>query len=143
MPSRKMDMSRIEDKSLNELIDSYLSDEGVEIFDNVVDAAKRKSSRVRALSWSAAGLVAAASIATFVLTKSPMSDSVQTITSIQIAEAIQNIIDLDLGDVETINATPMGDKAILTATLRDGSTYTYIMRCNTDDGSTSILAYNQ
>ena len=62
MPSRKMDMSRIEDKSLNELIDSYLSDEGVEIFDNVVDAAKRKSSRVRTLSWSAAGLVAAASI---------------------------------------------------------------------------------
>lgn len=142
MPSKKMDMNRIKDKSLSELIDRYLSDEGIEVFDNVVDAAKRKASRVRTLSWSTAGLVAA-SIAIFVLTKAPMSDNGQTITTIQIAEAIQSIIELDLGDVETINATPMGDKAMLTATLRDGSTYTYIMSCNIDDGSTSILAYNQ
>lgn len=138
-----MDMNRIEDKSLNELIDSYLSDEGVEIFDNVVGSAKRRTSRVRTLSWSAAGLAAAASIAMFILPKASVSDSVQTISSVQIAEAIQKIIELDLGDVETINATPMGDKAMLTATLRDGSTYTYIMTCNEDDGSTSILAYNQ
>lgn len=136
-------MNRIQDKSLNELIDSYLSDEGVEIFDNVLDGAKRKVSRVKTLNWLAAGLVAAASIVMFILPKPSMSDGVNTITSIQIAEAIQNIIELDLGDVETINATPMRDKAMLTATLRDGSTYTYIMSCNTDDGSTSVLAYNQ
>lgn len=133
----------MEDKSLNELIDSYLSDEGVEVFDNVVEGARRRSGRAKILSWSAAVLTAAAVAAMFFLPSFYQPVDTTDISSVQIAEAIQNIIDLDLGDVETINATPMGDKAILTATLRDGSTYTYIMSCNTDDGSTSILAYNQ
>lgn len=136
-------MNRMEDKSLNELIDSYLSDEGVEVFDNVVEGARRRSGRAKILSWSAAVLTAAAVAAMFFLPSFYQPVDTTDISSVQIAEAIQNIIDLDLGDVETINATPMGDKAILTATLRDGSTYTYIMSCNTDDGSTSILAYNQ
>lgn len=133
----------MEDKSLNELIDSYLSDEGVEVFDNVVEGARRRSGRAKILSWSAAVLTAAAVAAMFFLPSFYQPVDTTDISSVQIAEAIQNIIDLDLGDVETINATPMGDKAILTATLRDGSTYIYIMSCNTDDGSTSILAYNQ
>jgi len=135
-------MNRIEDKSLNELIGSYLSDEGVEVFDNVVSEAKRRTSRVKALCWSAAGLVAAACIAMLILPTTQRQDDTPTITSVQIAEGISHIIELDLGDVETISAKPMGDKAMLTATLRDGSTYTYIMTCSEDDGSASILACN-
>lgn len=135
-------MNRIEDKSLNELIDSYLSEDGVEIYDKVIDRAKRRTGRVKALCWSAAGLVAAACIAMFILPASQRQDGTPTITSVQIAEGIRHIIELDLGDVETISAKPMGDKAMLTTTLRDGSTYTYIMTCNEDDGSASIIAFN-
>ena len=134
----------MDDRTLNELIDSYLSDEGVEVFDNVVEGARRRAGRVKTLSWSAAGLVAAAAVAAmFFLPTFQQPDDATGISSVQIAEGIQHIIDLDLGDVETITAKPAGDKAMLTATLRDGSTYTYIMTCNEDDGSTSILAYNQ
>ncbi len=134
----------MEDKSLNELIDSYLSDEGVELFDNVVEGARRRSGRAKILSWSAAVLTAAAAVAAmFFLPSFYQPVDTTGISSVQIAEGIQHIIDLDLGDVETITAKPAGDKAMLTATLRDGSTYTYIMTCNEDDGSTSILAYNQ
>jgi len=141
MLSRRMDMNRIEENSLSELIDRYLSDEGVEVFDNVVSGAKRRAGRVKAICWSTAGLVAAVCIALFILPMSQRQDG-DTITSVQIAEGIRHIIELDLGDVETISAKPMGDKAMLTATLRDGSTYTYIMTCNEDDGSTSFLACN-
>lgn len=137
-----MDMNRIDEKSLDELIVSYLSDEGVEVFDNVVARAKRKSRRVKVLYWSAAALAAAACIAMFILPMNRHLETAPVITSVQIAEGIQHIIELDLGDVETISAKPDGGKAMLTATLRDGSTYTYIMTCNEDDGSTSILACN-
>lgn len=135
-------MNRIEDKSLSELIDRYLSEEGIEVFDNVVAAAMRRAARVKAIGWSAASLAAAACIALFVLPSAPQAESAPVITSVQIAEGIQHIMELDLGDVETITAKPAGDKAIITATLRDGSTYSYIMTCNEDNGSTSFFAKN-
>lgn len=137
-------MNRIEDKQLGELVDRYLSEDGVKAFDSIIEASHRRTSRVKALCWSAAGLAAAAIVAILIAPAAlrPAPAPTQPLTGIQITEGIQRIMELDLGDVESINAKPMGEKALLTATLKDGSTYTYIMTCNEDEGSTSILACN-
>ena len=126
----------------NELIERYLSDEYVEEFDAIVANAGRHTHSVKTFCWSAVALVAAACVAIVVFVSAPKPASSHDLSGIQIAEGIQQIMKLDLGEVEAITAKPMGDKAMLTAKLKDGSTYTYIMTCNEDDGSTSILACN-
>ena len=49
---------------------------------------------------------------------------------------------LDIGDIESIVATPAGSYAILTAHLKDGNTCAYILQCDGKDGNTTLLAYN-
>ena len=48
---------------------------------------------------------------------------------------------LDIGDIDSIVATPGDNCAILTAHLKDGNTCSYILTCNEDEGTTSLLAY--
>ena len=48
---------------------------------------------------------------------------------------------LDIGDIENIVVTPMDSYAILTAHLKDGTTCSYILKCNDDEGTTTLLAY--
>ena len=63
-------------------------------------------------------------------------------TPIQIAEGIQQMMLLDIGDIDSIVATPYESYAILTAQLKDGSTCAYILKFNDDLGTPMLLAYN-
>lgn len=66
----------------------------------------------------------------------------EPISPVAIAEGIRQIMMLSPDEIETVVATPSGSKAILTAYLKDGRTFSYILTYDTDDGTTSLLAYN-
>ena len=86
----------------------------------------------------AAGAAAVALLLWLIPARSHDADS--PLTPVQIAEGIQQMMLLDIGDIESITATPAGPMAILTAHLKDGTTCSYILSCNKDEGTTSLLA---
>ena len=82
----------------------------------------------------------AACIALLVLFVRPFKGN--EFTPIEIAENINLLMQLDTQDVDSIVARPQGSRVILTATMKDGSSSTFVMVRNRRDGSTSILAQN-
>lgn len=123
------------------MIDQYL-DEGEAAFDRILEDYGRERRR-RVVRWSALlGVAAAAGIA-LVLWLVPAREVPDSpLTPVQIADGIQQMMLLDIGDIESIVATPAGSYAILTATLRDGSSCSYILKCNDAEGTTTLLAYS-
>lgn len=115
-------------------------------FDRLVAAGGNGSNngngRGRRLRWRA-GIAAAtaAAIALFFFLR-PAGSKEQPISPVAIAEGIRQIMMLSPDEIETVVATPSGSKAILTAYLKDGRTFSYILTYDTDDGTTSLLAYN-
>ncbi len=110
-----------------------------EEFDRIVSAGKgsRRRRTVRLAVFSAAAAAAVALLLWFV----PAGpDTEKPLTPVQIAEGIQQMMLLDIGDIESIVATPSGSHAILTARLKDGRSCSYILTCNEDDGTASLLA---
>lgn len=96
----------------------------------------------RRLRWRAGiAAAAAAAIALFFFLR-PAGSKDQPISPVAIAEGIRQIMMLSPDEIETVVATPSGSKAILTAYLKDGRTFSYILTYDTDDGTTSLLAYN-
>lgn len=96
----------------------------------------------RRLRWRAGiAAAAAAAIALFFFLR-PVGSKEQPISPVAIAEGIRQIMMLSPDEIETVVATPSGSKAILTAYLKDGRTFSYILTYDTDDGTTSLLAYN-
>ncbi len=96
----------------------------------------------RRLRWRAGiAAAAAAAIALFFFLR-PVGSKEQPISPVAIAEGIRQIMMLSPDEIETVVATPSGSKAILTAYLKDGQTFSYILTYDTDDGTTSLLAYN-
>lgn len=94
------------------------------------------------LRWRAGiAAAAAAAIALFFFLR-PVGSKEQPISPVAIAEGIRQIMMLSPDEIETVVATPSGSKAILTAYLKDGRTFSYILTYDTDDGTTSLLAYN-
>lgn len=128
-------------RSLDELIDSYLSDTSVEEFDRIVESAGNKASRVRILKWTAglaAAFVAVALVVTRFLPQCPEQFPV-----VDIAEGINMLMDMNIGDIKSITAVPTGPTAMLTVAMQDGSTHKYILTRNGEDsGTISILAMN-
>lgn len=110
-------------------------------FDRVVAAAEsgRRRKMVRWPLWTAAAAAAVALLFWLVPTRRGAAD---LLTPIQIAEGIQQMMLLDIGDIESIVATPSGAGAILTAQLKDGNSCSFILTCNEDEGTTSLLAYS-
>ncbi len=96
----------------------------------------------RRLRWRAGiAAAAAAAIALFFFLR-PAGSKEEPISPVVIAEGIRQIMMLSPDEIETVVATPSGPKAILTAYLKDGRTFSYILTYDTDDGTTSLLAYN-
>lgn len=119
----------------------YLDDSETE-FDRILEAADRKQRR-RAAGWTAILCAAAAAGIAAVLWLAPLRKAPDyQLTPVQIAEGIQQMMLLDIGDIESIVATPAGSHAILTAHLKDGNTCAYILQCDGKDGNTTLLAYN-
>lgn len=131
----------MEKERLNKLIERYLDDAEAE-FDQILEDCDRKRRR-RTVLWSAVLCPAFAAVIALVLWLGPLhpSHSIQP-TPIQIAEGIQQMMLLDIGEIESIVATPGDSYAILTAHLKDGKTCSYILRCNDENGTTTLIAYN-
>ena len=110
-------------------------------FDRIVAAAEsgRRRKMARWPLWTAAAAAAVALLLWLVPTRRGAADP---LTPIQIAEGIQQMMLLDIGDIESIEAVPKDSYAILTARLKDGSTCSYIMKCDEVEGTTTLLAYN-
>lgn len=118
---------------------SLLSDEGVEEYDRIVSETKQNPKRIplRWMTW-AGGI--AASIA-LLLMLSPISTSSKVNTA-EIAQCIQQVMNLDMEDMVSISATPVDDYVWVKAELKDGSTKTFIMSKDKEMGATSLLAIN-
>ena len=123
------------------LIDRYL-DEGEAEFDRILAEGESKRRR-KVIRWTAlAGTACAAAVALLLWLVPARKAAENPLTPIQIAEGIQQMMLLDIGDVDSIVATPKDSYAILTARLKDGSTCSYILKCNDAEGTATLLAYS-
>lgn len=64
-------------------------------------------------------------------------------TPMEIAQNIDTMFNMDTDEIESIVAEPKGANVILTAKMKDGSSNTFVMSRNPEDGSTKILAQNK
>ena len=94
---------------------------------------------IRFISMAITGI--AACIALMVMFIIPRGGSEFTVT--EIAENMNILMEMNNQDVESIVAEPQGSRVILTATLKDGSTATFVMVRSWKDGSTRIVAQNE
>ena len=122
------------------LIDRYL-DGGEAEFDRILAEGESKRHR-KMIRWSAVLGAASAAVVALVLWLVPTHKAPENpLTPIQIAEGIQQMMLLEIGDIDSIVVTPKDSYAILTARLKDGSTCSYILKCNDAEGTTTLLAY--
>ena len=122
------------------LIDRYL--DGGEAEFNRILAEGESQRRRKMIRWSAVLGAASAAVVALVLWLVPKHKAPENpLTPIQIAEGIQQMMLLEIGDIDSIVATPKDSYAILTARLKDGSTCSYILKCNDAEGTTTLLAY--
>ena len=122
------------------MIDRYL-DEGEAEFDRILAEGESRRRR-RIVRWTALAGTACAAAVALLLWLVPVRKAPENLmTPIQIAEGIQQLMLLDIGDIESIMATPKDSYAILTARLKDGSTCSFILKCNEVEGTTTLLAY--
>ena len=122
------------------LIERYL-DDGEAEFDRIL-AEGGSQRRQKIIRWSAVlGAACAAAVALLLWLVPTRQAPEEPLTPIQIAEGIQQMMLLDIGDIDSIVATPKDSYAILTARLKDGSTCSYILKCNDAEGTTTLLAY--
>ena len=128
------------DIEIRALIDRYL--DGGEAEYNRILAEGESQRRRKMIRWSAVLGVASAAVVALVLWLVPTHKAPENpLTPIQIAEGIQQMMLLEIGDIDSIVATPKDSYAILTARLKDGSTCSYILKCNDAEGTTTLLAY--
>lgn len=128
------------DRETRDLIERYLDNSEAE-FDRVLAVGERKRHR-RNMRRAAGFATACAAAVALVLWHKPTRQATESpLTPIQIAAGIQQMMLLDIGDIQTIEATPEGSYAILTAHLKDGTSCSYIMECDEVEGTTTLLAY--
>ena len=128
------------DKEKGEWIDRYLAD-GEADFDRILAEGESKRRRM-IIRWSAvAGAACAAAVALLLWLVPTRQAPENPMTPLQIAEGIQQLMLLDIGEVDSIEAIPKDSYAILTAHLKDGSTCSFILKCNEVEGTTTLLAY--
>ena len=124
----------------NRQIERYLDDAETD-FDRILTAGERnrRHRTVRRAGLLCAAVAAGVALLLWLSPVHPSSDKV--LTPVQIAEGIQQMMLLDIGEIESIEAIPADSYAILTARLKNGNTCSYILRCNDVDGSAILLAY--
>ena len=125
----------------NNLIGQFLDDTAAE-FDRIVAEGEGRRHRKVVLRTALLGAAAVAAGFALFLRPSPANPTADSpLTPVQIAEGIRQMMLLDIGEINSIVATPEGSCAILTAYLKDGSTCSYILKCNDAEGITTLLAY--
>lgn len=121
--------------------EKYLSDEAVAEFDRIVDEYERPLRRRRVLRWTA-GIAAAAAIAAIVLLVNLDSGKKVPISPVDIAEGIDQLMNLKPEEISSITAIPKGSRAVLTAKMKDGRECSYIMTIEEGTGDLSLVAIN-
>ena len=121
-----------------DLIERYLNESEAE-FDRILAAGERKRRIVRWTSVIGSAVAATVALLLWLVPSRPSPE--RPLTPIQIAEGIEQMMLLDIGDIESIVAIPEGASAILTAHLKDGTACSYILTCNEAEGSLLLLAY--
>lgn len=116
---------------------SLLSDEGVEEFERIVGEAKQETRRIpsRWIAW-ASGIAATITLAFMMIPSSPQT------STLEIAQSIQQVMNLPNDDILSVIATPIDDCVWVKAELKDGSSKTFIMNQDKEKGTTTLLAIN-
>lgn len=120
-----------------ELEEKYLSESAVEEFDRIVREYERPLKRRRLFRWTS-GIAAAAAavvVAAFIF-RTPAEET--PLSAVTIAETIGELMNLDEGNILSIEAKPQGSKAILTVNMKNGGTRTYIMTMEEETGATLL-----
>ena len=116
-----------------------LSDEGTEEFDRIVSQAKPRKMNIRHL-WMGGCAAAIALLLMLNLINRPQPESGTPFSTVEIAGAIHQL--MNVGDVTSVTASPVKECVLVTAQLADGTTKTYIISKDDEQGSTSMLAIN-
>ena len=116
-----------------------LSNEGVEIYDKIIKEQKNSShkSLFQQITWLSA---VAASIALLFMTI-PRNDT-QLLDTTEIAQCIQQVINIDLEDMISVTTTPVDGYLWTTVELDNGTTKTFILSQDNKKGTTCLLAIN-
>lgn len=119
-----------------ELEEKYLSESAVEEFDRIVREYERPLKR-RRIFRCVSGIAAAAAVvlAVFIF-RTPSEET--PLSAVTIAETIGELMNLDEGNILSIEAKPQGSKAILTVNMKNGGTRTYIMTMEEETGATLL-----
>lgn len=114
---------------------SILSDEGVDEFDRIIGGTKQENKRLplRWIAWMS-GIAATLALVFLMIPSSPKTNT------LEIAQSIQQVINLPSDDIMSITATPIDEYVWIKATLKDGSVQTFIM--NKEKETTTLLAIN-
>lgn len=114
---------------------SLLSNEGVEEYERIVNEGKPKLrlKPLQRITW-VSGI--AATVALFLW----MISSPQKTSTVEIAQTIQQVMNLPMNEMTSITATPVNEYIWVKVELKDGTTKTFIMSEN--KGATSLLAIN-
>ena len=126
------------------LHDALLSDEGVEEFVRIVGEAgiQPRKPVTRHTLWLGSMAAAIALLLMLNLNALRKNEQAAPFDTIEIAEHIEQVMNLNMEDVTTISASPIRECVLLTATLADGTTKTFVMSKDPEEGSTSFLAIN-
>lgn len=93
--------------------------------------------RGRRLLWSCAAVAAA--LALFLLLR-PAAQEAPAFTPLEVAEGLNAIAGLGLGDIESVTAVPSGANFLVTVHLKDGSDLPFIMSKDGDTGALSLAS---
>lgn len=118
---------------------SVLTDAGVREFDAACIGSKRigeQRSLLRAIRLTAVSVAACLAVVILLFRHSAGCG----FTTMEIAENMNMVMELNMQNVESIVAKPHDSRVVLTAVMKDGSSSTFIMTRNRKDGSTRILA---
>lgn len=122
--------------TLAELERLYLSDESAAEFDRVVSSGDVR--RRRAAAWGT--MLAAAVLAALVLMLWPHGGN--GFSGLEMAEGIEQILELDPDEIVSVTAKPDGGKVVLAALMNDGSRRFYVMSREKVTSAVTITAEN-
>ena len=83
--------------------------------------------------------MAAAALAFFLLLR-PAAQESPAFTPLEIAESLNMISNLGLGDIESATAVPSGANILVTVHLKDGTDLPFIMSKDGDTGTLSLAS---
>ena len=122
-----------------------LSREGVKEYERIINMAPARPGKKKLYRLLCSGGIAAAVVLLFFLSYGTREEPepYAAFDTIELAEHMQQIMNLNMEDVTSIKASPVQECVLLTATLADGSAKTFVMsKSEEEEGSTSFIAIN-